>query len=152
MSESRSMSSLIRVLVFMLLACLVPCGCGRKGDPLPRFKTRPAACLVRWISYRVLEVTLPDKDEFGHSLLGIDKVRVYYLPLNYDRPTGDAIIARGQVIMERSQPAIADLKEPFRLDLKQLNYSSGWLTVVAVRVGDVIGVPSETLVWLDSSI
>lgn len=152
MLESFGASSLIRILVISLATCFVPLyGFGRKGDPVSRPRTKPAACDVEWSSYRILEIKLPVKDEHHHSLVGIDKIRIYYLSLDQNRPTGDAIVAKGKVIMEQRRSNVTNLRDSVKLDLRQLNYSSGWLTVVAMRVGDVIGVPSETLVWLDSS-
>ena len=146
-----SMSSLIRILAILLAVYFMPYGCGVKGDPVPHDRTRPAACLVRWSSYRVLEIRLPTKDECGNSLVGIEKVRVYYLPLSYDRPTGSSVITRGKVVMEKNRPNITNLSELVTLDMHKINYPPGWLAVVAMRVGDIVGVPSETLVWLDSS-
>jgi hypothetical protein len=145
------MSNLIRILAIPLAVYFMPYGCGRKGDPVPHAMARPAACLVRWSSYRVLEIKLPTKDECGHSLVGIEKVRVYYLPLSYDRPTGSSVITRGKVVMEKNRQNVTNLSELVKLDLQKINYPPGWLAVVAMRVGDIIGVSSETLVWLDSS-
>jgi hypothetical protein len=149
MLEYCRMLRLLRFFILLLIGCLVPYGCGRKGDPLPRTRVRPAACPVQWISHRILEIKIPFNDEFGNRLVGIEKVRIYYLPLSYDRPNGDLIITKGQVIIERKLPNVTSLGKSVKLDLKQFSYPPGWLVVVAVRVGDIIGVPSETLVWPD---
>jgi len=146
------MSSLMRMLaVSLFLVYFMSYGCGRKGDPIPRPIARPSVCSVRWSSCRVLDIQLPTKDEDGHNLIGVEKVRVYYVPMGYDRPTGDFIITSGQVIMEQSQKNVTNLRSQVRLDLQEINYPPGWLTVVAMRVGGVAGVPSETLAWMDSS-
>jgi hypothetical protein len=126
--------------------------CGRKGDPIPGTRSAPAACSARWASHRVLEIRLPTRDALGSALIGVEKVRVYYLPLAASRPTAEEVLARGQVVMERSRPALPAPGGILQLDLKQIGRKPGWLVVVAVRVGDVLGAPSETLAWLDPAI
>jgi len=126
--------------------------CGRKGDPVPHTRTAPAPCSAMWIRPRLLEVRLPDRDAQGASLVGVERVRVFYLPLGYARPTGDEVLARGVVVLERSRP---DLPKPggrLRLELSQIGRPPGWLVVTAVRVGDVVGAPSEPVPWLDPAL
>jgi hypothetical protein len=124
-------------------------GCGRKGDPIPRPRTAPAACAVRWVTARTLEVRLPVRDALGGKLVGLEKVRVYYLPLGSARPASADVLARGQVVMERSRPNLPAPGQTLQLDLQQIGRPSGWLVATALRVGDVIGVPSEPVAWMD---
>lgn len=126
-------------------------GCGRKGDPVPRTRTAPAPCTAQWVATRVLEVRLPARDARGGRLVGLERVRVYYLPLGYARPSGEEVLARGQVVMERSRPNIPGPGGAIRLDLKQIGRPPGWIVATAVRVGDVVGAPSEPVPWLDPS-
>jgi hypothetical protein len=132
-----------------VVLCLAPLGCGRKGDPIPHTRTAPAACSAQWISTRVLEVRLPATDAQGSHLVGLEKVRIYYLPLGYSRPTGDEVVGRGQVVMERKRPDLPRPGKVLQMDLTQIGRAPGWLVATAVRVGDVLGVPSEPLPWLD---
>jgi hypothetical protein len=127
-------------------------GCGRKGDPVPHPRTAPAACAAQWVAVRTLEVRLPAVDAQGVKLVGLEKVRVYYLPLGYARPSGAEVLARGQVVLEKARPNLPRPGEVLRLDLKDIARPPGWLAVTALRVGDVQGAPSEPVVWLDPSI
>ena len=147
-----SLPNLILTSTISVGLCLLPTACGRKGDPIPGTRTAPAACGVHWASHRILEVRLPAHDVLGGALVGVEKVRVYYLPLGPARPSPETILGRGQVVLERSRPALPAPGDTLRLDLNQIGRPAGWLTVVAVRVGDVIGAPSETLPWLDPAI
>ena len=124
-------------------------GCGRKGDPVPRPRTAPAACAVRWLPNRVMEVRLPTRDALGGKLMGLEKVRVYYVPLGYARPSSAEVLSRGQVVMERGRPNLPNPGQVVQMDLKQIGRPAGWLVATALRVGDVIGVPSEPVAWLD---
>ena len=142
----------VYVFITLLTVFLAFSGCGRKGALLPHARTRPSACLVQWSSSRILDVKLPIADEFGRVIVGIEKVRVYYLPLERDRPTGGDIIARGQAVMEHSCQNVTSLNKIIKLNLRRFNYPAGWLTVVAVRAGGIVGVPSATFAWLDSSV
>ena len=126
--------------------------CGRKGDPIPGTRSAPASCAARWASGRILQIRLPTRDALGAVMVGVEKIRVYYLPLGASRPTPEEVLARGQVVMERSRPVLPSPGGTLQLDLKQIGRPPGWLVVVAVRVGDVIGAPSETLPWLDPAI
>ena len=56
------------------------------------------------------------------------------------------------LVMERTRPGLPSPGGTLRLDLTQIGRPAGWLVVVAVRVGDVIGAPSETLAWLNPAI
>ncbi len=127
----------------------MPLGCGRKGDPVPRPRTAPAACAVRWISTRILEVQLPSRDARGGRLVGLEKLRIYYLPLGSAKPAAADIMARGQVVMERSRPNLPDPGRAVQMDLTQIGRPAGWLVAAALRVGDVLGAPSEPVPWLD---
>ncbi len=59
------------------------------------------------------------------------------------------MLARGQVVLERRGPNLPSPGGTLRLDLKQIGRGPGWLVAVALRVGDVIGAPSEPVPWLD---
>jgi len=124
-------------------------GCGRKSDPVPRPRTSPQVAEAHWLSLRRLEVTLPARDTAGSDLVGIEQVRVYFMPLGAARPQPQEVLARGEVVLEKRRP---DLPAPGRklvLDLANLQRPTGWLVVVAVRVGNVVGQPGEVLPWLD---
>lgn len=97
----------------------------------------------------MLEVRLPARDARGGRLVGLEKVRVFYLPLGYARPSGDDVMAAGQVVMERSRPELPKPGGTLQLDLKQIGRPPGWIVATAVRVGDVVGAPSDPLPWLD---
>ncbi|MDR3669479.1 MAG: hypothetical protein P4L36_01460 [Holophaga sp.] len=132
-----------------MVFCLVALGCGRKGDPIPRPRTAPAACVIHWVSPRILEVQLPGRDALGGRLVGLEKVRVYYVPVGNAKPTADLVLAKGQVVLERSRPNLPNPGRPVQLDLKQIGRPAGWLVAVALRIGDVVGAPSEPVPWLD---
>ena len=132
-----------------MLLCLAPLGCGRKGDPVPQPRSAPAACAVKWATSRILEVRLPTRDALGNRLVGLEKVRIYYLPLGSSRPESAEVVARGQVVLERARPNLPRPGETLRLDLKQIGRPAGWLVATALRVGDVTGAPSEPVPWLD---
>jgi hypothetical protein len=59
------------------------------------------------------------------------------------------VLARDEVVLERRRPDLPAPGKRLVLDLSNLQRPSGWLVVVAVRVGNVIGRPSEPLPWLD---
>jgi hypothetical protein len=147
-----SLPNLIVTSTISLGFCILATGCGRKGDPIPGTRTAPVACSARWASHRILEIRLPTRDALGGVLVGVEKVRVYYLPLSPARPSPEDVLARGQVVMERTRPGLPSPGGTLQLDLKQIGRPAGWLVVVAVRVGDVLGAPSETLPWLDPAI
>jgi len=95
---------------------------------------------------------LPTRDALGNSLVGLEKVRVYYLPLAFTRPTGEEVLSRGRVVLERTRPNLPDPGSTLLMDLHQIGRPAGWLVAVAVRVGDVLGEPSDPLPWLDPAI
>jgi hypothetical protein len=127
-------------------------GCGRKGDPIPHTRAAPAPCSVRWASHRILEVTLPGKDARGADLVGVEKVRIFYLPLGTVMPTAQEVIARGEVVLERSRPDLPGPGSVVKLDMRQIGRPAGWIVATAVRVGNVVGAPSEPVPWLDPAI
>ena len=63
-------------LAFLLV--LVNGACGRKGDPIPRPRAEPQAPEAHWVALRQLEVTLPARDARGESLVGLERLRVFY--------------------------------------------------------------------------
>ena len=130
-------------LAFMGLAC------GRKGDPVPRPRALPGACAVRMVSLRRLAVTLPARDVTGAKLDGIERVRVYYLPMGASQPAAEEVAAKGEVVLERSRPDLPGPGETFELSLDGSRRASGWMVVVAVRVGEVVGLAGEVQPWLD---
>lgn len=101
------------------------------------------------VSLRRLAVTLPERDITGATLTGIERARVYYLPLGASRPEAGEIVAKGEVVLDRSRPDLPSPGRSFELDLSGFRRPRGWLVVVAVRVGEVVGVPGEVLPWLD---
>lgn len=144
-----SLPNLIATSTFSVLLCLGSLGCGRKGDPIPHPRAAPGPCAVRWTSPRILEVRLPTRDATGSRLVGLEKVRIYYVPLGYAKPAPEVVLARGQVVLERSRPNLPDPGEAVQMDLHQIGRPAGWVVAVALRVGDVMGAPSEPLPWLD---
>ncbi len=123
--------------------------CGRKGDPIPRPRAEPRAPEATWKDLRTLEVLLPSKDLKGNDLVGLEKVRVLYLPLGPSKPAPAEILSKGEVVLEMRRPDLPSPGRPMRLDLRELDRGPGWLVVVAVRVGEVVGAPSGTLPWFD---
>jgi len=112
----------------------------------------PQACGVRWTSLRELEVILPLKDTQGEALVGVEQVRVYFLPLGLARPEAVEVIARGEVILEQRRPDLPAPGGVIRMNLKEIGRSSGWIAVAAVRVGGVVGTPSQVLPWVNPGI
>ena len=144
-----SLPNLIAASTISVGLCLGGLGCGRKGDPIPRTRTAPAACTAQWAGLRILAVRLPTRDVRGGRLVGLEKVRIYYLPLGYARPTGEEVLTRGQVVLERSRPDLPSPGETLDMNLNEIGRPAGWLVAIAVRVGDVVGAPSEPVAWLD---
>ena len=138
-----------RIFIPIVLGIICILSCGKKGDPLPRTAAAPTACSAQWISHHILEVKLPKSDIAGDKLIGIDKLRIYYLPLEDIRPSCDDIMNRGQVIVEQSGFDLLKSNKALTLNLKDINYPSGWLIIVAMRVGGVLGVPSEVIPWFN---
>jgi len=142
-----TLRSILSALLLLTLG-----GCGRKGDPIPRTRATPAPCAIRWAAHRILEVHLPTQDARGAALTGVEKVRVYYLPLGASRPQAREVLARGEVVLERSRPDLPPPGGELRMDMRQIGRSPGWVVVAAVRVGNVVGAPSEPVPWLDPAI
>ena len=147
-----SLPNLTRTSITWAALCLISTGCGRKGDPIPRPLAQPAACTAQWRAHRLLEVTLPLLDSKGKTLVGVERVRLFYLPLGAARPTAAQVLATGEVILERSRPDLPGPGQTLTLDLKHIGRPAGWVVATAVRVGDVVGSPSEPLPWMDPAI
>jgi len=130
----------------VLLALL---SCGAKGDPRPHQRHPPAQCGVRALSIRMFEVVLPTKDTQGDRLSGLEAVRVYYLPLGANYPSALDIFQQGEAILERRRPNLPSPGKTIVMDLSHFGRSAGWLTVVPFRIGDIPGVPSQVLPWVD---
>lgn len=139
-------------LVVLPLLLLLGTGCGRKGDPIPRPRAEARPCVAGWAAHRVLEVTLPTTDAQGDRLVGLEAVRVLHVPVGVARPTPAEIQVRGEVILEQRRPDLPSPGKTLRLDLSKVGRPAGWIVVVAVRVGNVVGQPSESLPWLDPAI
>jgi len=124
-------------------------GCGRKGDPIPRPRAAAQAMEVRLEGLRQIRLVLPSADVKGGALVGVEVVRVLYLPLGLTKPTSEDVFSRGEVVLERRRPDLPGPGSALLMDLKSLQRPQGWIVVVAVRVGNVPGRPSEVLPWLD---
>jgi hypothetical protein len=103
---------------------------------------------ARLESLRKLRLVLPTTDVKGESLPGVEIVRVLYLPLGLNKPTPEEVFSRGEVVMERHRPDLPGPGGELIMDLKSLQRPQGWIVVVAVRLGNVVGRPSEVLPWL----
>jgi len=112
----------------------------------------PQACAVRWLSLRELEVQLPQKDVQGELLVGVEQVRVYYLPLGLACPPAAEVIARGEVILEQRRPDLPPPGGMIRMNLKEIGRPTGWIVVTAVRVGGVVGAPGVVMPWVNPGI
>jgi hypothetical protein len=55
-------------------------------------------------------------------------------------------------VLERHRPDLPGPGQPLILDLRSLQRPQGWIVVVAVRLGNVAGRPSEVLPWVDPAI
>lgn len=126
--------------------------CGRKGDPLPRPRAAAKAMEARLDGLRSVRLVLPSADVKGEALAGVEIVRVLYLPLGLAKPTPDDVFARGEVVLERRRPDLPGPGETLVMDLKSLQRPQGWIVVVAVRLGNVAGRPSEVLPWMDPAL
>jgi hypothetical protein len=82
----------------------------------------------------------------------VEMVRVLYLPLGLTQPNPEEVFSHGEVVLERRRPDLPDPGEALVLDLKSLQRPQGWIVVVAVRLGNVPGRPSEVLPWMDPSL
>jgi hypothetical protein len=148
-NERMRSSSLSKgLLSFSLAFAGLGLGCGRKGDPLPRPRVAPRAPEARWLELRRLEVVLPTQDQRGQDLVGIEQVRILHVPLGLVRPSAEEVFAKGEVVFEKRRPDLPKPGGTFVMDLATLRRPAGWIVVVAVRVGEVPGRPSEVLPWL----
>jgi hypothetical protein len=150
MDEMRSFSLANPLLAITLSVMVVQCG--RKGDPVPRPRAAAQAMDVRLDGLRKLRMVLPLADAKGNSLVGIEIVRVIYLPLGLTKPTPEEVFSRGEVVLERRRPDLPGPGKTFIMDLGTLQRSQGWIVVVAVRLGNVAGRPSEVLPWMDPAL
>ncbi|MCM2250698.1 MAG: hypothetical protein NDI58_09100 [Geothrix sp.] len=129
--------------------CFLAVHCGRKGDPVPRPRAAAQAMEARLEGLRKVRLVLPSADVKGDSLVGVEVVRVLYLPLELAKPTPQDVFSRGEVVLERRRPDLPGPGEALLLDLKSLQRPRGWIVVVAVRLGNVAGRPSEVMPWMD---
>jgi hypothetical protein len=123
--------------------------CGRKGDPIPRPRSAAQAMAARLDGLRKVRLVLPSTDVKGGTLKGVEVVRVLYLPLGLAKPTPEEVFSRGEVVLERRRPDLPGPGKVLIMDLKSLQRPQGWIVIVAVRLGDVAGRPSEVLPWMD---
>jgi hypothetical protein len=101
---------------------------------------------------RKVRLVLPSEDVKGDSLVGVEIVRVLYLPLGLTKPSPEDVFRRGEVVLERRRPDLPGPGEPLVMDLKALQRPQGWIVVVAVRLGNVAGRPSDVLAWMDPAL
>jgi len=144
-------SSLANPLLSITLGILMV-HCGRKGDPIPKPRAAAQAMDVHLEGLRRIAMVLPSADIKGDALVGVEIVRVLYLPLGVSRPTPEEVFSRGEVVLERRRPDLPGPNQPLVIDLKALQKPQGWLVVVAVRLGNVPGRPSEVLPWVDPAL
>jgi len=131
---------------------LVSVHCGRKGDPIPRPRSAAKAMEVRLEGLRKVRLVLAPVDVKGDALVGVELVRVIYLPLSLAKPTPEEVFSRGEVVLERRRPDLPGPGQPLVMDLKSLQRPQGWIVLVAVRLGNVAGRPSEVLPWMDPAL
>lgn len=132
--------------------CFLTVHCGRKGDPIPRPRAAAQAVEVHQEGLRKVRLVLPSRDVHGDDLVGVEIVRVLFLPLGLAKPTPEEVFSRGEVVLERRRPDLPGPGESLVMDLASLQRPRGWLVVVAVRLGNVAGRPSEVLPWLDPTL
>lgn len=101
---------------------------------------------------RKVRLVLPSADVKGNALVGVELVRVLYLPLGLTKPTPEEVFSRGEVVLERRRPDLPGPGAVLVMDLKSLQRPQGWIVVVAVRLGNVAGRPSEVLPWMDPAL
>jgi hypothetical protein len=135
----------------LLVALLAFSGCGAKGDPRPAHRFPPAACAIRAIDIRTIEVVLPKTDVQGNGIAGVDAVKIYYLSLGTKFPSPMEVFAKGEPILERRRQDLPPPGNAVRLSLSHFGRPAGWLVAVPFRAGDVPGEPSDVLAWLDPS-
>jgi hypothetical protein len=138
------------MLAFTL--CFLTVHCGRKGDPIPRPRAAALAVEVHQEGLRKIRLVLPSKDVHGDDLVGVEIVRVLFLPLGLAKPTPEEVFSHGEVVLERRRPDLPGPGKTLELDLKSLRRPRGWIVVVAVRLGNVAGRPSEVLPWMDPAL
>ncbi len=148
----RMISSRLANPLIAITLCVPAIHCGRKGDPIPRPRAAAKAMVVQLEGLRRVRMVLPAADIKGDSLVGIDIVRVLYLPLSLTKPTSEEVFSRGEVVLERRRPDLPGPGESLTLDLKSLQRPQGWIVLVAVRLGNVPGRPSDVLPWLDPNL
>jgi hypothetical protein len=151
MMDGMRPSSLASPLLTITLS-LLAVHCGRKGDPIPRPRAAAQAMRVSFDGLRRLRMILPLADATGNPLVGIEMVRVLYLPLGLTKPTPEEVFSRGEVVLERRRPDLPGPGETFVMDLGTLQRPQGWIVVVAVRLGNVAGRPSDVLPWMDPAL
>jgi hypothetical protein len=100
---------------------------------------------------RAFDVVLPTEDVLGNRISGLEAVRVYYLQMASDFPSPLDIFQRGEVVLELRQPNLPPRGKAVTIDLSRFGRPKGWLVVVPFRMGNVPGVPSKVLPWLDPS-
>jgi len=132
--------------------CLLTVHCGRKGDPIPRPRVAAQAMEARLEGLRKVRLVLPAADIDGAPLAGVELVRVIYFPLGLAKPTPEEVFSRGEVVLERRRPDLPGPGETLIMDLNSLQRPPGWIVVVAVRLGNVAGRPSEVLPWMDPAL
>lgn len=137
------------LLSFSLAVCAMSLGCARKGDPQPRPRVAPQAPQAQWVGLRKLEVLTPTRDQQNQELVGLEQIRILHLPLGLVKPTAEEILTKGEVIFERRRPDLPKPGGTVLMDLTTLRRPAGWIVVVAVRVGEVPGRPSDVLAWLN---
>jgi len=139
-------------LVVVFIIGIVALRCGRKGDPLPRPREAAQAMAASLEGLRLVKLILPAADMKGASLVGVELVRVLYLPLGLTKPTPEEVFSRGEVVLERRRPDLPGPGEVLLMDLGSLQRPQGWIVVVAVRLGNVAGRPSDVLPWMDPAL
>lgn len=138
------------LLVFTL--GLLTVQCGRKGDPVPRPRAAAQAMEARLEGLRKIRLVLPSTDVNGVPLAGVESLRVLYLPLGLTKPAAEEVFNRGEVVLERRRPDLPGPGEALTMDLMSLHRPPGWIVIVAVRLGEVAGRPSEVLPWMDPAL
>jgi predicted small lipoprotein YifL len=143
-------SSLSKPLILVFLAFCA--ACGKKGDPIPHPRAAPLPMQASLSSPRIIETRLPTQDVEGNGLVGVEQIRVLYVPLGLSRPSADEVFSKGEVVFERRRPDLPGPGQRLSLDLRNLNRPAGWIVIVAVRLGNVVGRPSEPLPWLNPAL
>ena len=138
--------------LFAITLGFLAVGCGRKGDPIPRPRAAAQAMEAQLEGLRKVRLVLPSADVNGTPLAGVESLRVLYLPLGLAKPTAEEVFSRGEVVLERRRPDLPGPGEVLTMDLKSLHRPPGWIVVVAVRLGEVPGRPSNVLPWMDPAL